>query len=197
MVGVSRERLWLHMNGFFSTDARRRHAPLMPYVLLIREAMETCRTIAELEDLIRVCDRDNGMAIYAVDGKTDEAVLFECGLSTYVRRDPVTAKTLVSCSRDLSVREVVHGQAVSPKARIFGSNTRDRVARLETLLTETAMTDLPADLIGILADPGVEDESGTVYSNVACPGEGMLWFGCGALPAASAGTWHRIEWPWS
>ncbi len=76
-------------------------------------------------------------------------------------------------------------------------NTPDRIGRLKSLLIETPMTDLPADLIRVLADPGVENATGTVYSNVACPGEGLVWFGCGGFPAASAGTWHRIDWPWS
>ncbi len=196
VVGINQERLWLHMNGFFARDERRGHVPLVPYVLFIREALENCQTIEQVEDLIRACDRDAGMAIYVVDGKTEDAALFECGRSKYVRRDASGDGVVVSCSRDRSVREMADG-AVAPNARIFGSNTRERVARLETLLTESAMSDLPADLIRVLADPVVEDETGTVYSNVACPGQGLVWFGRGSLPAASTGTWHRIEWPWS
>ncbi len=195
IVGVNRERLWLNMNGFPARDARRHDAPVMPYVFLVREALETCRSLADVEALLQGCDRDVGMAVYAVDGKTEEAAVFECGLSTYVRRDPAPGhdKTLISWSRDPSVRDMPREAA--PNAWIFGSNTRERIDRLKTLLVETPMTDLPADLIGILGDPEVEDAMGTVYSNVACPGRGLVWFGCGGLPAASAGTWHRIEWP--
>jgi hypothetical protein len=198
VVGVNRERLWLNTNGFPARDSRREDARVMPYVFLIREALETCRTIEDVEALIENCDRDRGMAVYVVDGKTEEAALFECGFSTYVRRDPAPGKkTLISWSRDPSVREMEHDDAAAPNAWIFGSNTRERVDRLKTLLVETPMTtDLPADLIRILGDSEVEDALGTVYSNVACPGQGLVWFGCGGLPAASAGTWHRIEWPW-
>ncbi len=104
------------------------------------------------------------------------------------------SKTVVSCSRDLSIREVRDEEAVLPDAPIFGSNTRERIARLRELLA-APMTDPPADLIRVVADPGVE-ASDTLYSNVACPETGEVWFGSGGLPAASAGTWQRIEWPW-
>ena len=136
------------------------------------------------------------MAIYVVDGKTEDAALFECGLSTVVRRDPIASKTVVSSSRDLSIREVDHRDTQPPNATIFGSNSRERVDRLQTLLTQTPMTDLPADLISILGDEIVEDPEGTVYSNVACPGRGEIFFSGGNLPAASSGPWRRIDWPW-
>lgn len=194
VVGVNRERLWLNMNGFFANDEHRPHTPVIPYPLVIREALETCRSIGDVEDLLRECDRDAGLAIYAVDGKTGEAAVIECGLGTYIRRDPVESKTVVSCSRDLSIREVRDEEAVLPDVPIFGSNTRERIARLRELLA-APMTDPPADLIRVVADPGVE-ASDTLYSNVACPETGEVWFGSGGLPAASAGTWQRIEWPW-
>ncbi len=194
VVGVNRERLWLNMNGFFANDEHRPHTPVIPYPLVIREALETCRSIGDVEDLLRECDRDAGLAIYAVDGKTGEAAVIECGFGTYTRRDPVESKTVVSCSRDLSIREVPDEEAVLPDVPIFGSNTRERIARLRELLA-APMTDPPADLIRVVADPEVE-ASDTLYSNVACPETGEVWFGSGGLPAASAGTWQRIEWPW-
>ena len=57
-----------------------------------------------------------------------------------------------------------------------------------------------------LADPRVEErgadgifrhpESFTLYSNVAAPGQGVVWFGHGAVPAASASRWEAVDWPW-
>ena len=57
-----------------------------------------------------------------------------------------------------------------------------------------------------LADPQVEErgadgifrhpESFTLYSNVAAPGLEAVWFGHGAVPAASASRWEAVEWPW-
>jgi hypothetical protein len=58
---------------------------------------------------------------------------------------------------------------------------------------------LPQDLIAILADDGVErrgQDLWTVYSNVACPGTGELWFTFGGYPAASGGEWLPVTWPW-
>ncbi|MHC5003175.1 MAG: C45 family peptidase, partial [Planctomycetota bacterium] len=187
---VNQERLWLNMNGFFAKDQPQHHLPVIPYPLVIREALETCRSIGEVEDLLRASSRDEGMAIYAVDGKTGEATVIECGFGTFLRRDPVGSKTVVSCSRDLSIRE----EARLPSAPIFGSNTRERIARLRELLA-VPMTDPPSDLIRVMAASGVEAPD-TLYSNVACPETGEVWFGSGGPPAASAGRWCRVGWPW-
>ena len=169
----------------------------MAYVFVIREMLETCTSIDDVEAFLKAWDRDEGMAIYAVDGSTEQAALFECGKCTYVRREPEPGRTIVSSSRDLSIREVDHGGAPPPRACIYGSNTRERVDRLHEILTSSPMTALPGDFIGVLADPIVEDLTGTVYSNVACPGTGEIWFGHGSLPAASTGKWQKVDWPWS
>jgi hypothetical protein len=197
VVGINRDRLWLNMNGLLTTDAPRPHVPVMPYPFLIREALETCGTLSEVGALVEAWDRDAGMAIYAVDGKTDEAALFECGLGASLRRDPVDGRTLLSCSRDRNLREVAHDGGAMQDGRILGSNTRERVDRLQSLLVGKPIADPPADLIAVLADPVIEERSATIYANVACPSEAKLWFGRGGPPAASAGTWHRVEWPWS
>jgi hypothetical protein len=59
---------------------------------------------------------------------------------------------------------------------------------------------MPWDLVRILPDHGVEgrdEDYGTVYANVACPGADCLWYTFGGYPAASAGVWRRLAWPWS
>ena len=105
VVGVNRERLWLHMNGFWAREGRPGGTkPVLPYVLVIREALEVCRCLDDVEELLDRFDRDGGMALYAVDGKTEEAALFECDLSTAVRRDPDPRRTVVSHSRDSADR---------------------------------------------------------------------------------------------
>ena len=40
------------------------------------------------------------------------------------------------------------------------------------------------------------ERSETVYANVVCPGRREIWYTLGGYPAASAGNWQRIEWPW-
>lgn len=50
----------------------------------------------------------------------------------------------------------------------------------------------------LLADAEVEQrgsEFGTVYSAVACPGTGELWYTFGGYPAASRGDWRPLPWP--
>jgi hypothetical protein len=59
--------------------------------------------------------------------------------------------------------------------------------------------DTPWDLIRILAGPGVGirgDHYGTVHANAACPGRREIWCMFGGYPAASAGAWQLLSWPW-
>ncbi len=51
----------------------------------------------------------------------------------------------------------------------------------------------------VLAAEGVEQrypDRVTVFSTVACPTTGEMWFACGEGPAASTGSWSRVPWPW-
>jgi hypothetical protein len=55
------------------------------------------------------------------------------------------------------------------------------------------------DMIRIMADDAIErrdPEFATVYANVACPASGEIWYTFGGYPAASAGNWQRLAWPW-
>ena len=61
------------------------------------------------------------------------------------------------------------------------------------------MRSLLWDLVQVLADNGIErrdKDYGTVYANVACPGQHLLWYTLGGYPAASTGAWHALAWPW-
>ena len=63
VVGVNRERLWLHMNGFPTRAAHPAgKKPVLPYVFVIREALEVCGSLDDVEVLLERFDRDNGMA---------------------------------------------------------------------------------------------------------------------------------------
>lgn len=203
VVGVNRERLWLHMNGFPPRDTRPAgEKPVLPYVFVIRELLEVCGSLDDVEVLLERFDRDNGMAIYAVDGKTEEAALFECDFSSAVRREPDPRRTVVSHSRDRGDR-MRHG---APGA-VVGSNSTDRIDRIEERLSSADGEPLPEGLIRILSDARVEErgaeglfqdpDSSTLYANVAAPGKGMIWFAHGDLPAASAGNWTVVKWPWN
>jgi len=75
-------------------------------------------------------------------------------------------------------------------------------AKLEQTINHYAprSPSLPSDLIRILADDEIErrnEELVTAYANVACPASGEIWYTFGGYPAASAGNWQRLEWPWA
>lgn len=87
-TGINQEKLWLHYNFLPVQDTPRTHkVHLLGYVLLI-EALETCSTIRQVEELLDNIDRDSGMMLFVVDGKTDEYAIFECSCSSYVKRVP-------------------------------------------------------------------------------------------------------------
>ena len=71
---------------------------------------------------------------------------------------------------------------------------------MQRLSASQTRPNLLADLIRILADDEIERRDKkvmTVYSNVACPNTGEIWYTFGGYPAASQGNWQRLEWPWA
>jgi hypothetical protein len=195
VVGVNEDRLWIQLNGFPARDAPRADAQCMPSPFLMREALETCGSLDDLERLLRDCDRVDGMAFYAVDGKAEEFALFECTCATVVRRDSTAGSLVASCTRDLEMRSIPTRDGARA---ILGTNLRRRMDRLRDRCEHTEPKVPPADLISMLADPQIEDvgnDSGTLYSNVACPTRGLVWFAAGEVPAASRSDWRSIAWP--
>jgi hypothetical protein len=72
--------------------------------------------------------------------------------------------------------------------------------RIRTLTAPQTAPNMPADLIQSLADDEIERRAEpliTVYSNVACPSTGEIWYTFGGYPAASRGNWQKLEWPWA
>ena len=57
------------MNGYWAVDEPDEPRSL-PYVFVIREALETCASLDDVEAMLAGGVRDGGMAVYAVDGKT-------------------------------------------------------------------------------------------------------------------------------
>jgi hypothetical protein len=190
-TGINKERLWLHYNYLPVSDSPHPDRPHFPGYVLLMEALETCSTIYEVEELLKRYDRDGGMMLFVVDGKTDEFAIFECSCRQYSTRTPI-GEWLVGTNHYCSLP--------------MGANTTSsetRYARLEglinTLYAYSDKVNLPADLIKILADAQVEareENYGTVCANIACPGTGQVWHTFGGFPAASKGNWHQIDWPW-
>ncbi len=86
-------------------------------------------------------------------------------------------------------------------------STPSRIDRIEECLSSADGEPLPEGLIRILSDSRVEEHgaedlfqdlnSSTLHANVASPGMGKIWFAHGNLPAASAGNWTVVQWPWN
>ncbi len=196
-TGINQEQLWLHYNYLPAWDRPHPDRPHLPGYAWMVEALETCRTLQDVEVLLRRVQRDDGMLLFAVDGKTDTYALYECSCTTVHKRET---------DRDWLVgtnHYVTHSQA--PALDDTGSrSTIRRYRRLSQLIEGLANAQRKAtspvnDLIPILADHGVEARTGdtvTVYANVACPRDQLLWYTFGGYPAASQGNWQRLAWPW-
>ncbi len=195
-TGINKERLWLHYNALPVVDVLDAEEPHVPPFVFMMDALETCHTVRDVESLLQHIQRSDGMLLFAVDGKTDEFAIFECGHKRYYRRDATGA--WIAGTNHYCMCE-------DPDPPLEGQplNTFSRMKRLETLLgslySQADPIKAPTALIRILADDEIErrDETfATVYSTVACPHTGEIWYTFGGHPAASQGNWQCLEWPW-
>jgi hypothetical protein len=195
-TGINRELLWLHYNWLPVWDAPTVGKPRLPCYAWLVEALETCRPLQDVETLLGRIQRDGGMLLFAVDGKTDACALYECTCTDFCKRE-ADKGWLVGTNH-----YCVHPKAPPPDAAESLSTT-SRYDRMETLINELVAqgehVSPVKELIGILGDDGIEARSGdpvTVYSNVACPGTHEIWYTFGGAPAASRGDWQKLRWPW-
>lgn len=196
-TGINKEKLWLHYNYLSVWDQPSQKKPHMPAYVFITNALEQCRTIDDVEALLNEIDRDDGMLLFAVDGKTNEFALFDCLCSKHYRREPENGR-LIGTNHFCACED----QTLGDDAGSIG--TLKRYQRMEQLIQEfyasATPPNLPANLIRILADDDIErraEDTVTVYSNVACPHTGDSWYTFGGYPSASKGNWQRLDWPWS
>jgi hypothetical protein len=196
-TGINKDKLWLHYNFLPALDEAGPGKPHMPGYVFLVEALEACHTLSDVEALLNENNRDGGMLLFAVDGKTNEIAVFECLCSKYFRREPSNG-WIVGTNHYCTFEDPTLGDDEG------SVSTLSRFSRMESMLqdlhTSQILPSLPADLIQILADDKVEmrkDEVMTVYSNVACPSSGEIWYTFGGYPAASKGNWQRLEWPWA
>ena len=195
-TGVNRERLWLHVNALGAGDSLTGIKPHGPSWLLLTDALELCSSIDDVEHYLNSVERDDGSLLFAVDGKTNEAVVFECERTTHQRRN-LSEQRIVGTNHRCLVPE-----SNSNSTHEHRPNSQDRFDRVDQMLGtlfDSRSLELPNDLIQVLADDGVErrgTDFATVYSNVACPARREVWYTYGGYPAASSGDWDRVEWPW-
>lgn len=194
-TGINRERLWLHYHWLPAQEAAvEGGSEMLPFVLLTT-ALETCSTLEEVELLLSETDRSGGMMLFAVDGKRGTGAVYECSRRTVVKRQ-LEGRWMAGTNHACAYR----GQQSDDS---LASSSRRRYGRMVEMLSELLepgrVAEAPRDLIGILADPAVEqrgEDSGTAYANVVCPGREIVWYTFGGYPAASAGNWARVAWPW-
>ena len=196
-TGINKDKLWLHYNFLPVWDEPAATKPHVPAYVFLTEALELCHTIRDVEELLNKTDRDGGMLMFAADGKNNEFALFECMCSTYSKRE-ASGGWIVGTNHYVTCEDQTLGDDEG------SLSTLNRFSRMESLVqalsTSRTPPDLPTDLIRILADDEIERRENqviTVYSNVACPSTGEIWYTFGGYPAASKGNWQRLEWPWS
>ena len=194
-AGMNQERLWLSYNHLPADDAPSPDRKALDCFVFLMEALETCGTIREVEDLLGRVHRVGGMSLLAVDGKGGEFAVFECAPSRHARRE-VRGDGIVAANHHCALQGPAPGGQHLP-------GSEDRHRRMEELLADLlrtrAVLEFPGDLVRILADDGVERRSPdfeTTSANVACPGNREIWYTFGGTPAASAGDWQPVKWSW-
>jgi hypothetical protein len=197
-TGINKERLWLHYNFLSAWDEPRPGRPHVPPYVFLTEALELCNTISDVEALLNRTDRDGGMLLFAVDGKSNEFALFDCLCSKHYRRQASNG-WIVGTNHCCACEDP--NLSAADRAPL---GTLSRFTQMEdlvhTLSASQTPLNLPTDLVQILADAAIERRDGqllTVYSNVACPSTGEIWYTFGGYPAASRGHWQKLEWPWT
>ena len=195
-TGVNKEKLWLHYNFLDVWDKPTPGKPHVPGYVFLTEALELCHTISDVDALLNETDRDGGMLLFAVDGKTEEVVLFDCLCSKHFRREPPDG-WIVGTNHYCACEDLTLG---ADEGSVSSLNQFSRMESLiQALCASQTSPNLPADLMRILADDEIERRDNklvTAYANVACPNTGELWYTFGGYPAASKGNWQRLEWPW-
>ena len=196
-TGINKEKLWLHYNFLPVWDKPAPNKPHVPPYVFLTEALELCRTISDVEALLNETDRDGGMLLFAVDGKNNGFALFDCLCSKYYRREP-TDGWIVGTNHYCACEDLTISDAdKEPLGTLSRFEQMENL--IQTLSASRTPPNLPADLIQILADDAIERRDKkviTVYSNVACPSTGEIWYTFGGYPAASRGNWQKLEWPW-
>ncbi|HSJ58048.1 MAG TPA: C45 family peptidase, partial [Anaerolineae bacterium] len=202
-TGINHSRLWLHYHYLpvpqSSPEGNSERLRPLPDYLLLTEALETCHSIADVEALFTRTPHQGGMILFAVDGKTDEVAVWECGPTTCRRRPFPSAAHWIAATNHSCID-------LPDDDDEFTTGSLKRLARVKELAAvhchdaASLPANLPAGLIAILSDPAIEGrdpDRGTVYANVACPSTLTLWYTFGGYPAASAGRWAPVPWPWA
>ncbi len=196
-TGVNAERLWLHLHTLYAPGEPRGDRTQISWLFWAREALETCATLDDLDRFIASTERDRGVIVVAADAKTNQRALFECSRSDHRRIDAAGAPLIATNHPQHKHPDPERAAKSRPGA------TLARYCALRDLAANSPPEHGPDDLIDLLADPGVEMRTPTylrtIYSAVADPARGDIWFASGGAdgsPAASTGGWVKAPWLW-
>lgn len=193
-TGINKERLWLHYNYLPVNDIPSEDKPHYPAWVWLTEALETCSNLSDVETLLGQVDRNSGMKLFAVEGKTNEYAVYDCSCSEY--RSRKDSRNWIAGTNHYYVNDF----RSQSDEEYFRSVTR--LKRMDELMEKINTSDpsnIYRELRNILKDEEVEargDTYYTVYSNIVCPSDGTIWYTFGGYPAASEGNWQRLPWPW-
>lgn len=142
-TGLNARRLWMHHQALVTADSPRPGRPQLHGWIVLTDLLETCATIAEVEARLGEVDREEGMILFVVDGKTDEFAIFECGSTGHVRRTdgPWLAATNHACRLGEGSPGPDEADSVARQARLEAVAT--------TLLDREAGPSLPGDLVAM------------------------------------------------
>ena len=200
-TGMNAERVWLHLHTLLSKDDPPRDRTCISWLFWAREALEVCASLDELERFIESTGRDRGVIAVAVDGKTGEGAVFECGKASHTRVDfdPGGPSGALFATNHTLAKPI--DEAREAKAR--AGSTVGRFCTMRRLLADDPPEHGPDDLIDVLAEDGVEmrtpEHLRTIYSAVCDPSSEAVWFAAGepeGTPAASSRAWRRVRWAW-
>ena len=195
-TGINCDRLWLHCNSRPAVDAPSRKKPCFYPYIGVTNALETCSTLADVELLLGRWERTRRMILFVVDGKSEKSAILECQCCEH-RRRPTPDGPLIAANH--SYRDALQNNTGGNNPEHGLERSISRCIHMEELLCALPKDIDARGLQRVLAADGVEQrypDRVTVFSTVACPATGEMWFACGQRPAASTGTWSRVPWPW-
>ena len=190
-TGVNAAGLWLHAHTLYAKPRPRTMRPRISWLFWLREALETCETLDELDDMLHRVERDRGIILIAAELFTGRAAVFEAAIDTHTRDD-------------------FAGEAMfaTNHCRTKHSDDPERLARSKPGSTTMRYEGIrrharPDELEAALAHEDVEMRTPvhlrTIYSAIVQAGPTpRIRFASGGSdgsPAASQGHWQDVPWP--
>lgn len=194
-TGVNRAGLWLHAHTLFARPKPRGERPRLSWLFWLREALETCESVDDVDRMLVEIERDRGIILVCSELFSGRGAIFEAGIDTHTRAD---FEGPAMCATN-------HHRSKHPTdpARLARSREGSTTKRYERLLSIAGGARVDRS---VLMDERVEMRTPefirTIYSAEVIGGGGRprIWFASGGsdgTPAASGGAWHEVAWPWS